>query len=224
MFGFFRERCNDLEAINGMVKLPDHIPFHSAKNPKDFTDNFDCVFWAGDLNFRIDLPRDEVIQKLANNTSILEYDQLNNLRCTGKIFRNYSEMDIHFPPSYKYNLGTDDWDDVKNRTPSYCDRVLYKHLPTTRVEPVKYDSIQVIKDSDHKPVWALFNVELKPGTSEIPLSGGLFNHDIYMEGLKARYEKLEILENAIRDWDHDVDLVPDLQTEIVQVATRLITS
>ena len=184
-----------MEAINAMVKLPDHIPFHSAKNPKDFTDNFDCVFWAGDLNFRIcHLQRDEVIQKLANNESILKYDQLNRLRRTGIIFRNYSEMDIHFPPSYKYNLGTDDWDDVKNRTPSYCDRVLYKHLPTTRVEPVKYDSIQVIKDSDHKPVWALFNVELKPGTSEIPLSGGLFNHTIYMEGLKARYENSELID------------------------------
>ena len=197
-----------MEAINAMIQLPDHIPFHSAKNPKDFTDNFDCVFWAGDLNFRVALPRDDVIEKLQKGESIVKYDQMNELRRNGRIFTKYSEMNINFPPSYKYNLGTDDFDDVKNRTPSYCDRILYKHLPTTKVDPLAYNSMHCIRTSDHKPVWATFDVQLQAGTSEIPLSGGLFNHEVYMTALRQKYAEISSknLDNAVHDWDIDVDL------------------
>ena len=211
IFLCFRDRVKDLEAINAMIQLPDHIPFHSAKNPKDFTDNFDCVFWAGDLNFRVALPRDEVIARLKKGEDIIKYDQMNQLRRTGIIFRKYSEMDIKFPPSYKYNLGTDDFDDVKNRTPSYCDRILYKHLPSTKVDPLAYNSMHCIRTSDHKPVWATFDVGLQGGTSDIPLSGGMFNHEVFMTALKQRYSEdskrsSKIFDNACQDWDVDVDL------------------
>ena len=160
------------------------------------------------MNFRVALPRDEVIEKLQKGESIVKYDQMNELRRTGRIFTKYSEMNINFPPSYKYNLGTDDFDDVKNRTPSYCDRILYKHLPTTKVDPLAYNSMHCIRTSDHKPVWATFDVQLQAGTSEIPLSGGLFNHEVYMTALRQKYAEISSknLDNAVHDWDIDVDL------------------
>ena len=45
--------------------------------------------------------------------------------------------------------------------------------------------------SDHKPVWGMFEVKIKPGKDSIPLAGGLFNRQIYLEGLKRRAESLK---------------------------------
>ena len=45
--------------------------------------------------------------------------------------------------------------------------------------------------SDHKPVWGMFEVKMKPGKDSIPLAGGLFNRQIYLEGLKRRSESLK---------------------------------
>ena len=45
--------------------------------------------------------------------------------------------------------------------------------------------------SDHKPVWGMFEVKVKPGKDSIPLAGGLFNRQVYLEGLKRRSESLK---------------------------------
>ena len=45
--------------------------------------------------------------------------------------------------------------------------------------------------SDHKPVWGMFEVKIKPGKDSIPLAGGLFNRQVYLEGLKRRSESLK---------------------------------
>ena len=202
---FDRERCRDLDAINQMMRMPKELPSHSGtKNPRDFSDNFDCVFWCGDLNFRTALSREEVIEKLKNGESIVQYDQLNELRNRAKrIFRDYSEDPIEFPPSYKYNLGTTAFDTEKFRTPSYCDRILYKKQGSTEVTPIRYSSIPEVKSSDHKPVWGMWDVSIQPGTSDIPLSGGLFNREVYIEGLKSRYESADQTEHMDDDYGQD---------------------
>ena len=72
------------------------------------------------LNFR------EVQEQ--DGSAILDFDQLNYLRREGLIFRGYSESEITFPPTYKYDVGTRDNFDTshKQRTPSFTDRILYK--------------------------------------------------------------------------------------------------
>ena len=45
--------------------------------------------------------------------------------------------------------------------------------------------------SDHRPVWGMWETTLKPGRDLIPMSGGLFNREIYLEGLKRRSEALK---------------------------------
>ena len=53
-----RDRVRDLKKINAMMNLPKTLPYRKSKKFQltgsgDFTDNFDCVFWCGDLNFRL---------------------------------------------------------------------------------------------------------------------------------------------------------------------------
>ena len=45
--------------------------------------------------------------------------------------------------------------------------------------------------SDHKPVWGMFEVRIRPGKDSVPLAGGLFNRQVYLEGLKRRSESLK---------------------------------
>ena len=74
--------------------------------------------------------------------------------------------------------------------PIFTDRILYKHQSTTQVNPLHYDSVQDVTTSDHKPVWGIWEVKIRPGKDNVPLSGGLFNREVYLEGLKRRSEAL----------------------------------
>ena len=56
---------------------------------------------------------------------------------------------------------------------------------------LRYDSVQDVTSSDHKPVWGIWEVKVRPGRDTIPLAGGLFNRDVYLEGLKRRAEALQ---------------------------------
>jgi hypothetical protein len=187
-----RDRLKDLKKINAMLNLPKDLPTRSAKH-KDISDKFDCVFWAGDLNFRLEQSREVVIREVRDGSSVLDFDQLNFLRREGLIFRGYRESEITFPPTYKYDVGTKDKYDTspKQRTPSFTDRILYKHGSSTDVNPIHYDSVFDVTTSDHKPVWGIWEVKLRPGNDSIPLAGGLFNREVYLEGMKRRSEALK---------------------------------
>lgn len=46
---------------------------------------------------------------------------------TGSIFKGFQEADIHFRPSYKFDIGKDSYDTTsKQRTPSYTVRDDFK--------------------------------------------------------------------------------------------------
>ena len=125
------------------------------------------------------------------------------MQAEGHIFRGFCEDPIHFPPTFKYDVGTNTFDTShKQRVPSYTDRILYKaknrsHNPNSVIKPLHYDSVQDVATSDHKPVWGMWEVTVRPGKDHnIPLSGGLFNRDVYLEGLKRRAEALQPLGGA----------------------------
>ena len=69
---------------------------------------------------------------------------------------------------------------------------MYKHQSTTQVNPLHYDSVQDVTTSDHKPVWGIWEVKIRPGKDNNPLSGGLLNQKVYLEGLKRRSEALHL--------------------------------
>ncbi|XP_042651958.1 synaptojanin-2 isoform X2 [Tyto alba] len=94
----------------------------------------DYVFWCGDFNYRIDLTYEEVFYFLKRQDwkTLLEFDQLQQQKSSGKIFKDFHEGTINFGPTYKYDVGSAAYDTSdKCRTPAWTDRVLWwrKKLP-----------------------------------------------------------------------------------------------
>jgi len=187
-----QDRVKDLMKINTMLSLPKTLPIRQRH--RNFADNFDVAFWCGDLNFRIDQTREVIIRDIRDGASVLEFDQLNYLRSEGLVFPGYIEDPIRFLPTYKYDPGTNNFDtSSKQRVPACTDRILYKSHKSTPITPLHYDIVQGVLTSDHKPVWGMWETLLRPGKDNVPLSGGLFNREIYLEGLKRRSEALKPL-------------------------------
>lgn len=118
-----------------------------------------CIFF-GDLNYRIEAPNDAVRAAVAAGrwAQLLTADQLSLQQRAGGAFVGFSEAHISFPPTYKYDAGTSNFDSSeKQRVPSYCDRVLWRQLRAGSAEcaPLAYVSCMDVLTSDHKPVAAL---------------------------------------------------------------------
>lgn len=132
------------------------------------------VVFSGDLNYRTALtsparddyvhypqPRDDTKDPI-HYTNLLEKDQLTQQKEHGKTLQGLTEQPIHFPPTYKYHtsdnkpvLRDDDvqeWDWSKHRWPSWCDRVLYSLIPSSKVQAGKYSALPIFRTSDHRPV------------------------------------------------------------------------
>lgn len=155
-------------------------------NGKFLLDSTDRIFFCGDLNYRIDLPREEVeytvsrIQSLldsdmpekrfeANNLreQLLKYDQLRSTIALERAFPGFAEGRILFAPTFKFDKGSDDYDTShKQRIPAWTDRVLYKPVGTRVLE---YDSVISAQHSDHRPVFATFLVDITGRV--LPVSG-----------------------------------------------------
>jgi hypothetical protein len=120
----------------------------------------DLVFWAIDSNYRIALSNEEVRKLIAEERwdRLYENDQLNLAMLAGETFRYYHEGQIHFPPTYKFDNGTDQYDSSeKQRIPAWTDRILYRGQGLKQLD---YHSAS-LKMSDHKPVYATFKVQVR---------------------------------------------------------------
>jgi hypothetical protein len=142
----------------------------------------DYVFWLGDLNYRIDLPNEICRPKIAeeNWEYLLKYEQLTLQKREQNVFKEFNEAEIEFPPTYKYNLNADAYDSSeKCRVPAWTDRILWRRRPdsgsTNEGSPTGsgsknnfsgnagkclYYGRADIRLSDHRPVSALFDIEV----------------------------------------------------------------
>uniref|UniRef100_A0A7S1PGA7 Inositol polyphosphate-related phosphatase domain-containing protein n=1 Tax=Percolomonas cosmopolitus TaxID=63605 RepID=A0A7S1PGA7_9EUKA len=123
----------------------------------------DYIFLFGDLNYRIQpIAPDfnDIVQKIQddNLTYLSSWDQCQTEIRKGTILQGFHEGDILFPPTFKFKIGTDEYN--PKRIPSWCDRVFYRAtralLP---INQLSYGSSPSVL-SDHKPVFALFEVSL----------------------------------------------------------------
>ncbi|UJR23090.1 hypothetical protein I4U23_026113 [Adineta vaga] len=154
----------------------------------DITKACDCVFWAGDMNFRIDMPHQEVVNhcKQEKYSELLHKDEFRVNKEKGSIYSDFKEENIDFPPTYKFDLRAENDTYAKHRTPSYTDRILYRDKVGSPIECTQYRSVETVKHSDHKPVVAHFRVKLKPGLHTENLAYGKFNREVYQRGCEQR--------------------------------------
>jgi len=118
---------------------------------------------------------------------LLNDDQLLNAINKGEIFHGFQEAaKINFAPTYKYQIGSDNFDLLGERVPSYTDRILFRTKKPNQIKCFIYDCASSFKTSDHKPVYAFFESCIKAGRDDIPLNAGAFNRSIYIQGLKKR--------------------------------------
>uniref|UniRef100_A0A663EYZ6 phosphatidylinositol-3,4,5-trisphosphate 5-phosphatase n=1 Tax=Aquila chrysaetos chrysaetos TaxID=223781 RepID=A0A663EYZ6_AQUCH len=134
----------------------------------DLTLRFTHLFWFGDLNYRLDMDVQDILAHITKKEfeALLAVDQLNLEREKNKVFLRFSEGDISFPPTYRYERGSRDsymWQKfkptgVRINVPSWCDRILWKSHPETHVVCNSYGCTDDIVTSDHSPVFATFEV------------------------------------------------------------------
>mmetsp|Transcript_9069 Transcript_9069/g.11703 ORF Transcript_9069/g.11703 Transcript_9069/m.11703 type:complete len:482 (-) Transcript_9069:148-1593(-) len=136
-------------------------------------DAADCIVWGGDLNYRLDLPREfcekQVLEILSANEgrncdyrSLLVHDQLNRVRSAGYAFSGFQEGRISFPPTFKFDKNNNIYDSShKMRVPSWTDRILFRFDPSLlSVQVMEYKSFRNVDQSDHRPVCATLKITL----------------------------------------------------------------
>ena len=187
-------RNNDIAAILEASLLP------AATDPEAKMDNFSgggdgsmimdheiCIL-NGDLNYRIDtMSRDTVVKAITakNLSKLLERDQLlvSRKRNPGFRLRAFNEQPITFPPTYKYDVGTDRYDSSeKSRSPAWCDRILCRGAG--KVKQIEYRRHE-LRLSDHRPVSGTFKMRLK---SIDPRKRAAVWEQCEERLIKARYE------------------------------------
>ncbi|XP_066583845.1 uncharacterized protein Ocrl [Prorops nasuta] len=154
--------CEDYERRNqDYADICARLSFSKYVPPKGFKDH-DQIYWLGDLNYRI-TEMDATVAKhyiLSEDYGpVLTLDQLVQQKQLGKVLQGFHEAEIKFKPTYKYDPGTDNWDSSeKSRAPAWCDRVLWKG---DSISSVSYKSHPQLKISDHKPVSAIFDSQIR---------------------------------------------------------------
>lgn len=156
------------------VNKSQYVTYKVTEDPHDTEEtnskiiDHEHIFWIGDLNYRIveDVSLAEIFERISKGEwDVLRLkDQLLIEKTRNNIFSGFEEGILNFPPTYKYQPGTDLYEarpDRKLRAPAWCDRILWK---TTRnkeaVKLIKYTTAP-LNVSDHKPVYALFNCEVR---------------------------------------------------------------
>uniref|UniRef100_A0ACB8FQZ7 Uncharacterized protein n=2 Tax=Sphaerodactylus townsendi TaxID=933632 RepID=A0ACB8FQZ7_9SAUR len=140
------------------------MQFHQLESSRPLLaiNGHDVVFWLGDLNYQLEGQEMEHVKKLIRARdfqALHQHDQLKIQLGAQVVFEGFREGDISFQPTYKYNPGSDDWDDSeKCRVPAWCDRILWRGKS---VSQLSYRSHMTLKNSDHKPVSAVFDVGVK---------------------------------------------------------------
>ncbi|KAH7410108.1 Endonuclease/exonuclease/phosphatase [Phaeosphaeria sp. MPI-PUGE-AT-0046c] len=152
----------------------------SAATPSNHDGLFSAnshVFFYGDLNYRTsDTPPGPDDHKMypqptASEASkqhyshLLKQDQLSREKEAKRTLHGLREVQINFPPTYKYALPKDanaarstettddEWTWSKHRYPSWCDRILFSSSGSEKaLEPQIYTALPVQSTSDHRPV------------------------------------------------------------------------
>ncbi|KAK6245341.1 hypothetical protein SCA6_008431 [Theobroma cacao] len=150
--------ARNVEERNSQCRHISHSLFSKYWNP--YARPAQITVWLGDLNYRLQgintHPARNLIQRNLHGL-LKSKDQLLQEAERGQIFNGYCEGTLTFKPTYKYNIGSSNYDtSYKVRVPSWTDRILFKIEDPDKISASLhcYESIDDIYSSDHKPVRA----------------------------------------------------------------------
>jgi len=149
-----RDYCDIISGLN----------FHLGANKHlDILHAFDFLFWFGDLNYRLDMERAEVMRHIqaGNYNRLLQSDQLLREMELKQVFQGFQTSLPTFPPTYKYVQGVfpREYDDTKQRIPSYTDRILWRSHVQDGVKAQGIRCYDTVVTSDHSPVGQSFVIK-----------------------------------------------------------------
>ena len=101
-------------------------------------------------------------------SKLRDRDQLLQEAEKGQVFNGYCEGTLSFKPTYKYNVGSSNYDSsYKIRVPSWTDRILFKVDHSSGLDAVlsSYEALDCVSSSDHKPVKAHLCLKVRDGDS-----------------------------------------------------------
>jgi len=128
----------------------------------DILNQYHHVVWIGDLNYRIERDWDEVLPLVEqkNWTALAQCDQLVGEMIEMKVFVGFNEGSLDFAPTYRWDRKTNTPSNKRRQPPSWTDRILWRSFPnsTKAFEFVSYSSKPNVFGSDHRPVYATFNL------------------------------------------------------------------
>lgn len=168
------QRNSDYHAIVGglgfsgpqeAARYPDSIEDsikHRLRHPPSHILSHDHVIFMGDLNYRIDgIDEVDLHEHIDNGKydKLMHFDQLYRERRAGKVFVGMHEAPVNFPPTYKFSCDSDKYSGGdKGRMPAWTDRIMFRG---NGLNSVKYSACMKVQGSDHKPVYALMELNSK---------------------------------------------------------------
>ncbi|KAB2082560.1 hypothetical protein ES319_A05G205800v1 [Gossypium barbadense] len=155
---YLSAHARNVEERNSECRHISHSLFAKYWNP--YARPAQITIWLGDLNYRLQgidtHPARTLIQR--NLLRLLtSKDQLLQEAQRWQIFNGYCEGTLTFKPTYKFNIGSSNYDtSYKVRVPSWTDRILFKIEDPDEISASLhcYEPVDDIYSSDHKPVRA----------------------------------------------------------------------
>ncbi|KAG0178978.1 hypothetical protein DFQ29_002743 [Apophysomyces sp. BC1021] len=164
-----QQRNADAEGIlqNASFKeFPEYYDIFANGGDGSLVMDHELCFLSGDLNYRINMRREKVLQLLASADKhaaweiLQKEDQLHKQRLINPLFKllTFNEAPILFDPTYKYDPGTDFYDrSEKKRVPAWCDRVLSRGKDIQNMYYQRHE----VRASDHRPISSGFVAKVK---------------------------------------------------------------
>lgn len=138
----------------------------------DALHHYHHVFWMGDLNYRLDYSDqgdkrtpdkdqfDEMVEMIGHEKfeELFQYDQLAREMNSCRVFFGFQEGVYNFKPTFKRKRGDEGDNYTPQRSPAWCDRILWRTYPSYDIKQLELASVEKFTTSDHKPVYSIFSI------------------------------------------------------------------